>query len=87
MNTPRRYSEAAAELGVSEQWLKDATPSVPLPHSKFSVDKDGKPSTKGRGSVVFYDEDLAAIRAMFAVAAPVARAARTSGPLTRRRAS
>jgi hypothetical protein len=61
------YKSAAVALGVSEAWLRDRTPSS-LPHLKFG----------GRGGrVVFTDEHLAEIRAMFTVrpaGAPVTRA-------------
>lgn len=86
MSRPRDYAAAAAELGVSEEWLREMTPRVPLPHSKFAVAKSGEISQKGRGPVVFYDDDIAEIRKMFAVRAADS-APRRSGPVTRRRAS
>lgn len=86
MTTSRDYPTAAAELGVSEEWLREMTPVVPLPHRKFSVDKSGRISDRGRGAVRFFDDDIAAIREMFAVR-PVepATVARPAKPLTRRR--
>lgn len=87
MSTPRDYCLAAAELGVSEEWLKEMTPKVPLPHHKFAVSKDGRISDRGRGAVVFYDEDIAAIKQMFAVRPVEASAPAPARPLTRRRAS
>ncbi len=87
MNAPRDYAQAAAELGVSQAWLEEYTPSIPLPHSKFAVDDAGKPSRRGRGAVRFYDEDIAAIREMFAVRPTSVQTARAVGPVTRRRAS
>lgn len=84
MSGPRDYTAAATELGVGEKWLRENTPRVPLPHHKFSVDKTGQPTTKGRGEVVFYDEDIDAIKEMFAQGVSKRP---TSAPLTRRRAS
>jgi hypothetical protein len=83
MTAPRDYAAAAAELGVSVDWLKEMTPKLRLPHMKFSVSPDGKPSTKGRGPVRFTDDHLEQIRRMFEVNATAA----PSGPVSRRRAS
>lgn len=54
----RNYADAAAELGCSEVWLRANTPKVPLPHLKFG----GRNAT-----VIFTDEHLCQIRAMFEV--------------------
>lgn len=80
------YATAAAELGVSESWLRDHTPSAPLPHHKFAIDSDGKPTDRGRGEVVFYAEDIDAIKRMFQRGESVPNA-RVVRPVTRRRAS
>jgi hypothetical protein len=87
VNAPRDYETAARELGVSQAWLEEYTPSIPLPHSKFAVDEDGRPSRRGRGAVRFYDEDIAAIRQMFSVRPSTVEKNRAAGPVTRRRAS
>lgn len=74
--TEHDYPAAATELGISEDWLRQNI--AKLPHRKKSL------STKGPGRVVFTDEHIAQIRAMWdrQPSEPT-----RSGPVTRRRAS
>jgi hypothetical protein len=71
------YAEAAALLGVSEDWLRHNAPKN-LPHRKKSL------KANGRGRVVFTDAHLEEIRAMWDRRPAEPQAAK---PLTRRRAS
>lgn len=71
-DAPYPYAEAAAKLGVSEDWLRHQTPNR-LPHHKF-----------GR-TVVFTEDDLDSIRAMHAVTPAESYPGESLRPISRKR--
>lgn len=77
MTTPTDHDTdaAAAQLGMSGEWLRKRVKADNLPHQKY-----------GR-SIRFTDEQIAAIRAFYAAGAPTTTAASSLRPSSSRRST